>query len=1276
MGELGNVLTRLSTGLRINSGKDDPAGLIASELLKADITGTTKAITNTERANSLIATADSSLGQVGSMLNDIKGLVVEAANTGAMSADQIAANQLQIDATIDSIDRISRTTTYAGQRLLDGSLDFQTTGTDSSRIGNLQINSANFGTADSIGVNVNVQEAARRGTLEYYGTGVDRTTTLDITGSVGTKSFTFGAGTSNADMAASINAASDSTGVTARVEGAAQRGSAILSSAGANNDIVITANEMGLDAGNYTFRITKGAENDARIVTEAAGGNPGVVEISLKESYEANYNNFAGLFNVSIDTNYVDGTQLDSEGNPATAETAQTSISITRGDANKVVFNAKDSAAVAATSDGKSLTAVLADDSTAHMSQLNGWTVIVDDKVTVDTPEIFQDNKTIRVNSANVADPGDMSVVTAALETAIGATAGDLDDTTFAGSALVNGDTLTFKGGGDAGELAITYKEGATADDILKMINNAPNVTASLAKGVDGSSLVKDLPSGKTYVSTTPDAEADPPILNTASRFSSGATSQDVIDLINSKLGDKFTAEALYGDGTGGRVSFMDSAVDYGSVNLDNALRFTGMDDGPVIRLSNLGADGRPVANQKLGVNIIQPNEADIKAGIHTPILEIRLATDASGNSITTAADIANLFDNLTPEETLGVSAELLYPPGVDPNGRVWVDDGCGNITVQEGCPEPFGLGIVQPTGIADDCDPLQNDLVMLGANESIVDDYAIARIKSGTAITAQTALMNDSGLGGTGFEMEFGETSGMNGVSIGFTTDETQEGFDETSGRLTVYIDPVSAALDETTEAVEGTAFKALMDGAIAANWEGIRAYNGATGGPAKLTVGTGTIADALTAAADGGISVLPATGKDDAGGTNVGARGVGSDDSVLNIRANNKGTDMAGIKIYFVNDTNNADLTQYAAADTTQLPGGAPPVDIKVDYMTYEDGSRALIVTGNIAKGAADATGSVVDSVALAAALNANDTFKTYFNAEAALDPTSAEGAPIGIGYVEFLEDPTQVAAQTVGGYRVDAPGVSGTNQTGTSSGIGMTGQSDDNQRLILEATEVGSEHFVKVNVAEGSFDTYCPLGAKLNQLAGTDVVATINGNKAMGKGNNISINTADLSMSMDVDGSVGTTSFTIDGGGALFQLGPNVVSSQQMRLGIGSVSSTALGGASGRLFQLKSGNIADLSTDASKKLADRIVTEAISSVATTRGRLGAIQKSSLEPNINALQDSLVALTEAEAGISNADFAEESSNLTKLQLLIQAGSQTLGIANQLPQYAASLVR
>src|SRR6187401_1959617 len=124
---LEEALTRLSTGLRINTGKDDPAGLIASENLRSDITSIKKAISNTDRANQVIATADSSLGQVSSLLNDIRGLVTESANTGALSDEQIAANQLQIDSSLEAIDRISQTTSFQGRRLLDGSLGFITT---------------------------------------------------------------------------------------------------------------------------------------------------------------------------------------------------------------------------------------------------------------------------------------------------------------------------------------------------------------------------------------------------------------------------------------------------------------------------------------------------------------------------------------------------------------------------------------------------------------------------------------------------------------------------------------------------------------------------------------------------------------------------------------------------------------------------------------------------------------------------------------------------------------------------------------------------------------------------------------------------------------------------------------------------------------------------------------------------------------------------------------------------------------------------------------------
>ena len=108
-------LTRLSTGLRINSGKDDPAGLIASESLRTEIASIGQSIQNSQRANNILATADAALGEVSTQLNDIRTLIQASANKGAVSATEIAANQVQLDAALDTITRISQTTVFGGQ---------------------------------------------------------------------------------------------------------------------------------------------------------------------------------------------------------------------------------------------------------------------------------------------------------------------------------------------------------------------------------------------------------------------------------------------------------------------------------------------------------------------------------------------------------------------------------------------------------------------------------------------------------------------------------------------------------------------------------------------------------------------------------------------------------------------------------------------------------------------------------------------------------------------------------------------------------------------------------------------------------------------------------------------------------------------------------------------------------------------------------------------------------------------------------------------------------
>lgn len=158
-------LNRLATGLRINRGGDDPAGLIISERIGTDINGVEQAIKNGERASSVISTTEASLAEVNELLNSIKALVVEAANTGGNSKEERDANQLQIDSAIRSITRISNTATFGGLNLLDGSLDYVTSGINSAQISKAQISGASFIGTTQLQVEVDVLNSAQKGAL-------------------------------------------------------------------------------------------------------------------------------------------------------------------------------------------------------------------------------------------------------------------------------------------------------------------------------------------------------------------------------------------------------------------------------------------------------------------------------------------------------------------------------------------------------------------------------------------------------------------------------------------------------------------------------------------------------------------------------------------------------------------------------------------------------------------------------------------------------------------------------------------------------------------------------------------------------------------------------------------------------------------------------------------------------------------------------------------------------------------------------------------------------
>jgi flagellin len=240
---LDTSLTRLSTGLKINSGKDNPSGLIASETLRSQVSAIEQSIKNSNRASNVIATADSALGEVTNLLNQVRGLVQEGLNKGALSQDEIEANQLQIDTALSAINRISANTSFAGDKLIDGSKAFRTqaSATDAAKLSDYQVNEAVFGTSSTITLDATVVTAATQASLDYSAVdgGLAAATTIEVGGSSGSQVLFLGASSTLDNVKDAVNGVTDITGVTATKTNKVASNLTVDSTA-ANSDLTFT----------------------------------------------------------------------------------------------------------------------------------------------------------------------------------------------------------------------------------------------------------------------------------------------------------------------------------------------------------------------------------------------------------------------------------------------------------------------------------------------------------------------------------------------------------------------------------------------------------------------------------------------------------------------------------------------------------------------------------------------------------------------------------------------------------------------------------------------------------------------------------------------------------------------------------------------------------------------------------------------------------------------------------------------------------------------------
>jgi len=238
-------LQRLSSGLRINSAKDDAAGMAISSRMTSQINGNEQAARNANDGISLAQTAEGDLAQIGTNLQRMRDLAVQAANATNSASDRAALNN-EVQSLAAEIDRVSQNSAFNGVKLLDGTFTAQ----------NFQVGA---GATANDQIAINSIASARISALGSSGTTTAATTTGTVTtkalaaGNLTLNGFSVGgsaagsqpgqSASSATSIASAINTIASSSGVTAVANATALTGVATL----AANDIAIAANSFAIN---------------------------------------------------------------------------------------------------------------------------------------------------------------------------------------------------------------------------------------------------------------------------------------------------------------------------------------------------------------------------------------------------------------------------------------------------------------------------------------------------------------------------------------------------------------------------------------------------------------------------------------------------------------------------------------------------------------------------------------------------------------------------------------------------------------------------------------------------------------------------------------------------------------------------------------------------------------------------------------------------------------------------------------------------------------------
>lgn len=323
--KMSSTMEKLSSGLRINRAADDPAGLVISEKMRAQLIGLDTAAKNSEKAINMIQTAEAALDQVQKLLGKMRQLALDSANSGVNDAAMLGANQDELDEAISSVTRIGDYTQFGTKKLLNGNLGSNFTANTAGTIAT-DIAAASFDgitDTDKAGaVGVAITQAGSKAVLtmalDASSSGqrvhsTNSTLTKDVAFNINGQSFTVASGVSMVDVAKQINGYTDSTGV-------------VASWASATNTLSLTQQDFGSDK-YVTFTNTVG--------TWASAGSTALFSVAASNDYGTDYQATVTYADGST-TSFNEGLGLrmaDSGGNTIVLENT-TTLATTASSAN------------------------------------------------------------------------------------------------------------------------------------------------------------------------------------------------------------------------------------------------------------------------------------------------------------------------------------------------------------------------------------------------------------------------------------------------------------------------------------------------------------------------------------------------------------------------------------------------------------------------------------------------------------------------------------------------------------------------------------------------------------------------------------------------------------------------------------------------------------------------------------------------------------------------------------------------------------------------------